>query len=31
MTNQNAGSFKQQYFTNKLRYKVEFLDITRGL
>ena len=25
----NAGFFKLQYHTNKLRYKVKFLDVTR--
>ena len=30
-TNQNAGSFKLQYLTNKLRYEIDFLDMTKGL
>ena len=29
-TNQNAGFFKLEYLTNKLRYEAEFLDVTRG-
>ena len=28
--NQSAGFFKLEYLTNKLRYEVEFLDMTRG-
>ena len=28
--NQNVGFFKLEYLTNKLRYEVEFLDLTRG-
>ena len=27
---QNAGVFKREYFTNKLRYEAEFFDVTRG-
>ena len=27
---QNAGFFKPEYLTKKLRYKVEFLDMIRG-
>ena len=27
--NQNAGFFKLEYLKNKLRYKVEFVDVTR--
>ena len=29
-TNHNAGFFKLEYLTNKLRYEVEFLDVTKG-
>ena len=29
-SNQNAWFFKLQYLTNKLRYEVEFLDVTKG-
>ena len=29
-TNQNAGLFKLEYLKNKLRYEVEFLDVTKG-
>ena len=28
--NQNGGFFELEYLTNKLRYEVEFLDVTRG-
>ena len=28
-TNQNAIFFKLQYLTNKLRYEIDFLDVTR--
>ena len=28
--NQNAGFFKLEYLTNKLRYEVKFLGLTRG-
>ena len=27
---QNAGFFELVYLTNKVRYEVEFLDVTRG-
>ena len=27
---QNAGFFELVYLTNKVRYEVEFLDLTRG-
>ena len=27
---QNRGFFKLEFLTNKLRYEVEFLDVTRG-
>ena len=30
IANQNAGFFKLEYLTKKLRYEVEFLDVTRG-
>ena len=29
-TNQNAGFFKLEYLTNKLRYEAAFLDVNRG-
>ena len=29
-TNQSTGFFEIEYLTNKLRYDVEFLDVTRG-
>ena len=29
-TNQKARFFKLEFLKNKLRYKVEFLDVTRG-
>ena len=29
-TNLNAGFFKLEYLKNKLRYEVEFLNVTRG-
>ena len=29
-TNQNAGFFKLEYLSNKLRYEAEFLDLTRS-
>ena len=29
-TNQDAGFFKLQYLANKLRYKIEFLNMGRG-
>ena len=28
--NHNVGFFKQEHLKNKLRYEVEFLDVTRG-
>ena len=30
MANQNAGFFKLEYLTNKLRYEVEISDVTKG-